>query len=156
MFGSLNNSEIETLLHSQLVGRMGCHADNLTYVVPISYAYDGTYVYAHTFKGMKMNIIRKNPEICFQVDDMHDMANWQSVIAWGTVEELTGKEQCSKALEILSARVLPFLSSETMHLSPVWPFSADPESVPGIFLRILLERKTGRFEHLEPTSFFAS
>jgi nitroimidazol reductase NimA-like FMN-containing flavoprotein (pyridoxamine 5'-phosphate oxidase superfamily) len=156
MFGSLSNSEIETLLHSQVVGRMGCHADNLTYVVPISYAYDGTYIYTRTFEGMKVNIIRKSPEVCFQVDDMHDLANWQSVIAWGTVEELSGKEQCGKALEILSARVLPFLSSETMHLSPVWPFSAGSESIPGIFLRILLERKTGRFERLEPASFFAS
>lgn len=156
MFGNLNNNEIETLLGSQLVGRIGCHADDFTYVVPISYAYDGKYVYAHTYEGLKMNLIRKNPMVCFQVDDMHNMDNWKSVIAWGLAEELTNEAQRSEALDILSARTLPFLSSETTHLSPVWPFSSGSEKVPGIFFRILLEQKTGRFERFQPSSVFAS
>jgi hypothetical protein len=59
MFGILNPVEIEQLLSKQLVGRIGCHADGVTYVVPISYAYDGEYVYARTFEGMKINMMRK-------------------------------------------------------------------------------------------------
>ena len=44
MFGTLNTEEIETLLHNQIIGRIGCQFDNTTYVVPISYAYDGEFI----------------------------------------------------------------------------------------------------------------
>jgi nitroimidazol reductase NimA-like FMN-containing flavoprotein (pyridoxamine 5'-phosphate oxidase superfamily) len=83
MFGTLENNEIEELLSQQLVGRIGCHAADTTYIVPISYAYDGEYIYGHSFEGMKLNMMRENPKVCFQVDNMHNMANWQSVVAWG-------------------------------------------------------------------------
>ena len=83
MFGKLNNEEIEGLIQSQLIGRIGCHADDVTYVVPISYAYDGTYLYGHTYEGMKVDMMRKNPKICFEVDSTRNLANWQSVIGWG-------------------------------------------------------------------------
>ncbi|HRN58380.1 MAG TPA: pyridoxamine 5'-phosphate oxidase family protein, partial [Agriterribacter sp.] len=53
MFGILSADDIEILLQQQLVGRIGCHAKNVTYVVPVSYAYDGAYIYGHTFEGMK-------------------------------------------------------------------------------------------------------
>jgi len=101
-------------------------------------------------------MIRKNPEVCFQVDELQDMANWRCVIAWGTVEELTDESQRTEALRVLAARPLPFPSSETTHLSPVWPFFSDSNDVQGIFFRILLHRKTGRFERLDPGPVFAS
>ncbi|MEJ7679120.1 MAG: hypothetical protein WKG06_14955 [Segetibacter sp.] len=33
-------------------------------------------------------MMRKNPELCFEVDIMHDMSDWKSIIARGTFEEL--------------------------------------------------------------------
>src|ERR1700682_700625 len=89
MFGKLNTGEIDKLISRQLVGRIGCHADGITYVVPVSYAYDGTYIYAYAFKGMKIDMMRKNPKVCFQADNTKNLANWQSVICWGEFEELT-------------------------------------------------------------------
>ena len=147
MFGKLNNEEIEGLIQSQLIGRIGCHADDVTYVVPISYAYDGTYLYGHTYEGMKVDMMRKNPKICFEVDSTRNLANWQSVIGWGEFEELNDKEEKAKALRILNDRALPFLSSETMHITPQWPFpSENINDIRGIFYRIRLIEKTGRFE----------
>jgi hypothetical protein len=88
MIGELATPHIEELLKSEVMGRIGCHHAGTTYIVPTSYAYDGTYIYVHTHEGMKVEMMRKNPAVCFQVDNMRDMANWQSVIAWGTYEEL--------------------------------------------------------------------
>ena len=147
MFGELTSKQIEEVLHSQVVGRLGCHADNLVYVVPISYAYDGESIYGRTYEGMKIQMMRKNPEICFEVDTMQNMANWQSVIAWGTFEELTDTEGRRKALEQLHARILPVISSATTQLSSEWPFlPADLNSIKGVVFRIRLVKKTGRFE----------
>jgi nitroimidazol reductase NimA-like FMN-containing flavoprotein (pyridoxamine 5'-phosphate oxidase superfamily) len=156
MFGILNKDEIEKLLHSQTVGRIGCHADGVTYIVPISYAYDGENIFAHTLEGMKINMMRKNPEVCFEVDSMQNMANWQSVISWGVFEELGDPKDRQHALEILHARVLPNSASATARLSSEWPFSPkDMNSIKGVVFRIQLHKKTGKFENNSVPSFLA-
>ena len=154
MFGILNPVEIEQLLSKQLVGRIGCHADGVTYVVPISYAYDGEYVYARTFEGMKINMMRKNPDVCFEVEDTKNLSNWRTVVAWGSFEELQEGNQRKEALSVLARRKLPVISSETMQLGSQWPFSSDDENVDGVIFRIRIKEKTGRYEEsLNESSF---
>ena len=70
MFENLDSGQIENVLSENIVGRLGCHADGKTYVVPVSYAYDDKYIYVRTFEGMKISIMRKNPNVCFQVDSI--------------------------------------------------------------------------------------
>lgn len=155
MFGSLDNKQIEEVLMHQVLGRIGCCDDGVTYIVPISYAYDGICVYGHTREGMKINIMRKNTAVCFEVEEMKDMANWKSVIAWGRFEEVTEPAQRKTGLQLLIDRVLPLISSETTHLSPLWPFPVcDVNTIKGIVFRIALEKKTGRFEANTDTSFY--
>jgi len=157
MFGKLNNPEIEKLIHSQFIGRIGCHANGQTYVVPVSYAYDGTYIYSRTFEGMKIDMMRTNPQVCFEVDDTKNLANWQSVIAWGEFEELKEENSRARALQKLQDRILPITNSETMRISPQWPFPAnDLNDVEGIVYRIRLNTKTGRFEKNAGEFFYAT
>ena len=35
---------------------------------------------------------RSNPNACFEMDAMSNMANWQSVIPFGTFRELKGRD----------------------------------------------------------------
>jgi nitroimidazol reductase NimA-like FMN-containing flavoprotein (pyridoxamine 5'-phosphate oxidase superfamily) len=157
MFGALNEKEIESLIHREFIGRIGCHAEGITYVVPISYAYDGEYIYGHTYEGMKLNIMRKNPKICFEVDDLNNLANWQSAIAFGEFEELEKGKERDHAVHVLMDRTLPLVHSETMHLSPQWPFPLnDAAEVNGIIFRIRLTQKTGRYEKNSPEYIFAT
>jgi nitroimidazol reductase NimA-like FMN-containing flavoprotein (pyridoxamine 5'-phosphate oxidase superfamily) len=156
MFGKLTQSEIEEVIKQQVIGRLGCHAQDITYVVPVSYAYDGEYIYGHTLEGMKIFMMRRNPKVCFQTDNLNtkDTANWQSVIAWGDFEELNGLDDRKLALQKLSARRLPLSSSQTTRLTAQWPFSAeDVTSIKGIVYRIRLKEKTGRFERTDGINF---
>jgi hypothetical protein len=147
MLGKLNAYEIEDLLHQQLIGRIACYADGVPYIVPVSYAYDGQYIYVHTKEGMKVNMMRTSPEICFETDTMDNTANWKSVIAWGKFQELFDKEEREHALRILVDRILPTVSSETTHLCPNWPFPpTNLNEIKGIVFRVKLTDKTGRFE----------
>jgi uncharacterized protein len=147
MFGILNHPEIEQLLQHEIVGRLGCHTNGITYVVPVSYAYDGQYLYGRSMEGMKIDFMRKNPKVCFQVDRMENYANWKSVIAWGEFEELTEPAMRNAALKHLVDRKLPLTSSATMQLSADWPFpEQDPASINGVIFRIYIKEKTGRFE----------
>jgi nitroimidazol reductase NimA-like FMN-containing flavoprotein (pyridoxamine 5'-phosphate oxidase superfamily) len=147
MIHKLDEPQIDEFLKKQLIGHIGCHAGGITYVVPLSYAYDNGYVWAHTQDGMKVDIMRKNPSVCFEVDDTRDTSNWKSVIAWGTFEEVYEASERKKGLQILNSRVLPMVSSETTHLGTAWPFSDDDsETVDGVIFRIFLTKKTGRYE----------
>ncbi|MBS1915336.1 MAG: pyridoxamine 5'-phosphate oxidase family protein [Bacteroidetes bacterium] len=147
MFGTLNPQEIEEFLKKQFIGRIGCHADGKTYVVPISYAYDGKNIYCHTQEGMKIKMMRENPSVCFEVDTLETMATWKSVIGYGSFQEITDKEERAKALHILLSRVYPFISSKKMQLGEHWPFEPDdPNEIKGVVFKIHLSEKTGRCE----------
>ncbi len=151
MFATLSNKQIVDLISKNFVGRLGCHADGKTYVVPISYAYDGEYIYFRTFEGMKISMMRKNPEVCFQVDKLEDTANWESVIIWGAFEELVDKKERKKGLEILMSRILPNISSEMVKFTSEWPFPStnDLNKIDGIVFRIHIKEMTGRCERLD-------
>jgi nitroimidazol reductase NimA-like FMN-containing flavoprotein (pyridoxamine 5'-phosphate oxidase superfamily) len=147
MLGKLTGEEIEKLLKENFVGHLGCHADGLTYVVPISYAYEDGCVWGRTFEGMKMDIIRRNPSVCFQVETIPGMSNWRSVIGWGEFDELTKHEEKNKAMKILLERKSPSVSSIMAKLSADWPFcDINCDNITGIFFKIALIEKTGRFE----------
>ena len=148
MLGDLTREQIEHLLHSEVVGRIGCHAEDRTYVVPVNYAYDGEFLYGHAAPGMKLRMMRANPEICFQVDHRTGLSDWQSVIAWGTFEELYGDE-ATRAMELLLDRLLPLLTSEgplaTRGEARATLAAGTPVEDLAIY-RIRLRERTGRFE----------
>lgn len=150
MLGNLNDTEIEEVLQEQFLGRIGCSTNDMTYIVPVSYAYDGRYIYVRTKGGMKAEMIRKNHKVCFEVEAFVNMANWRTVIAWGKCEEITMPEEREHALKTLLHRALPFIVSETVQFTPHWPFKpTDLNSIDGIVYRIDLKEKTGRFENTE-------
>jgi len=148
MLGTLDCRQIEDLLHAEVVGRIGCHTSGRTYVVPITYAYDGAAVYGHSAEGLKLAMMRENPDVCFEVDRMENMADWRSVIAWGTFEELHG-DAARLGMTLLLRRLTPLLTSESAPIhgpasSPTHP--EDPAERPAVLFRIVLREKTGRFE----------
>jgi nitroimidazol reductase NimA-like FMN-containing flavoprotein (pyridoxamine 5'-phosphate oxidase superfamily) len=75
MLGTLTDAQIDRLLHTESVGRIGCHAGGRPYVVPVTYVYDGSAIYGHTGDGMKVRMMRENPAVCFEVDRMESLAN---------------------------------------------------------------------------------
>jgi len=150
MLGDLNPDQIEMLLMNEVIGRIGCSANGLTYVVPITYVYDHGYIYAHSKEGMKIQMMRLNSMVCFEIDKMEDPANWQSVVAWGRYEELKGRDQkigLQKILEKLSSTTL----SETSKPSPGFEDAHQNSAgqYKAIIYRIKLLDKTGKFEKHE-------
>ncbi len=148
MLGELNADQIEHVLRSEIVGRIGCHAEGRTYVVPVTYVYDGQHIFGHTREGMKTRFMRENPDVCFEVDRMDNLANWESVIVWGTYEELHGKA-ANAAMDLLINRFMPLLMSETAlpaHALHPSGKPIDTSDFRGVVYRITITEKTGRFE----------
>jgi nitroimidazol reductase NimA-like FMN-containing flavoprotein (pyridoxamine 5'-phosphate oxidase superfamily) len=101
----LSRAEIDQFLRGQRIARLGCHADGVTYVVPLIYAYEDGAVMAVTTEGRKTAMLRENPRVCVEVDeyDADGKGSWRSVIAHGTYEELAG-DAIEPALALLRDR----------------------------------------------------
>lgn len=147
MKGKLAEHEIQNLLLSQVMGRMACSDEHQPYIVPLTYTYDGEYIYGQISEGTKLTILRKNPRICFEVDMMKDMVNWQSVIVYGTFEELQN-EAADAARNILYDRVLFLVTSTTMDKCKAEEKEEtfDNEPLNHFMYRIKILETSGRFE----------
>jgi len=149
MLGELNQQQIEHLLKRQLTGRIACTDRETPYIVPVNYVYDGKRIISHSTPGKKIDIMRKNPKVCFQVDEIKSIFNWQSVIAWGRFEEITGIAEKEQAMQALTHRIMPLAEKPADHASH--GLSANEDDIGTklelILYQVILVSKTGRFEH---------
>jgi nitroimidazol reductase NimA-like FMN-containing flavoprotein (pyridoxamine 5'-phosphate oxidase superfamily) len=152
MLGQLSPLQIETVLRSECIGRIGLHAGGRTYVVPVTYVYDGESVIGHTGEGLKVTMARENPKVCFEVEHLDNLANWQSVICQGTFIELSGAEAGATMHRFID-HMLPLMTSATSEpthgLQPGQASAAHQHDVAGhksVTWRLALTEKSGRFE----------
>lgn len=138
MITQLGAKESKELLRMQRLGRLGCCLGNLPYVVPVNYLFESDCIYVHSLLGHKIDLLRRNPHTCLQVDDIQDDYNWRSVLVTGWYEEVTDTNEREHRLAALFRR-LP-------HLTPVESAMKPGESQPILF-RIRIERITGVSEH---------
>lgn len=148
MLGKLTKQQIEELLKQQVTGRIAACANKRIYIVPVNYVYDGTHIYGHSARGKKINMMRKNPEICFEVDDIQSIFRWKSVIAWGKFEEITDMDEKQRAMQTIIHRIMPLAENAPDHPSHgITEKESDIGSkVELIVYKIMLGKKTGRYE----------
>ena len=151
MIGTLSSESAKQILQSNIVGRIGCNDGKRTYVVPVQYVFDGKDIFAHSVEGMKIHMMRKNPDVCFEVDEIQDLNNWKSVIAWGKYEELKDEHDRYATIKLFVDRNIHIKISETAML-PVIPvdqkFPFQPLNIRPIIYRIIIEEITGRFDNI--------
>lgn len=84
----MSREEIDQFLTCTRIGRLGVILDCGPYVIPMGFAYDGKKVFFHTCcKGQKMDALKKNSRVCFEVDEaLSDATMSKSVIVFGTAE----------------------------------------------------------------------
>lgn len=147
MLGELNDLQIDHLLLSQFTGRIACSLNDIPYIVPVTYVFDGKNIIGQTRKGMKLDILRKNPNVCFEVDSMTNMSNWQSATVTGRFEELSGKD-AEEARDYMFEHLWPLSTSDTVHPHEhsVSVTPDDSNRVKPVMYRIVVKAKSGRFE----------
>jgi nitroimidazol reductase NimA-like FMN-containing flavoprotein (pyridoxamine 5'-phosphate oxidase superfamily) len=95
--------ETEQFLTCARVGRLGLSLREGPYIVPVGYVYSDGKIFFHTCeKGLKMQKIRKNPRVCFEVDEtISDTSMYKSVTILGTIEIVEDKEKMIPYLQKL-------------------------------------------------------
>lgn len=95
------------------VMRLGMCKGDKPYVVPLSFGYDGDFIYFHCAKkGMKADYLKSNPNVCFELESKAEIIrhesdpckfdfSYRSVIGFGEASEVTGADPKRKALNII-------------------------------------------------------
>lgn len=146
MTGELTQEQIENIIQSQSICRLGCIDANTPYIVPISYYYDGNYLYCQSEEGKKIDAMRKNSNVCVQMDIINSLNNYQSVILFGEYEEL--KEwKAEKARKEMFEKIYSLLTQSRTH-----PFEHESNDVlddtqrsKKMMFRVRIKEKTGRY-----------
>ncbi|MBN8824190.1 MULTISPECIES: pyridoxamine 5'-phosphate oxidase family protein [unclassified Spirosoma] len=142
MLHNLSPEVTDFVLRNQFFGRIGCYADGQVLVLPVAYLYDGQAIYGQTREGTKTHLLRKNPKVCFEVDEMTTPTCWRSVVIQGEYEELQGDERMYVAQRLGPGRVAPRMYTQEVVAEPVI-------EKPMIVYRIRILSKTGRSETKE-------
>lgn len=142
---ALTDTEIEDLLRAGIYGHLGCTMPSgQVYIVPMTYAYYDNAIYGFTYSGQKTTMLRSHPSACFQVEQSIQEGTWNSVITWGTYEEIQEPEHL-KTIDILTERLQREGGKATSALyNELLPKKADtPTDKERVFFRIRIEEKTG-------------
>ena len=108
-----DQTDLDSIISKSQVCRLGLCDGDIPYVVPMNFGYADGCLFFHCAKeGRKLDIIRQNNNVCFEIDMLEDiikgekMCNWgarfMSVIGCGKALLITGFEEKKAALDIIS------------------------------------------------------
>lgn len=108
---------MEAILREEMVGHLGLAVGGEVYVVPINYTYsEGRVLFHCALTGRKLDMIRANPRVCFEVSRMQGLptphdgdecdAPFESVICWGEARIVGDLEERQEILNAFQARYL--------------------------------------------------
>ncbi|MDD1771668.1 MAG: pyridoxamine 5'-phosphate oxidase family protein [Methanomassiliicoccales archaeon] len=136
--------EMEQVIMKAEVCRLGMIDDGEPYIVPMNFGYrKGTFFFHCAREGKKLEVLRKNPKVCFELESEAYLvkgeracqwsSSYRSVIGWGEAVVLMGETEVKEGLEVIMD-----------HYSPGQK-DFDPRSV-GLtaIIRVDVERMTGK------------
>ena len=107
-------AEIENVLQSQSICRLACNDKKFPHLIPISYFYDGKYIYCQSQHGKKIELMQKDPNVTILVDIIGSMNNYKSVIVNGEYQELNGIE-ADAARKLLFEQIFSLMTTTRIH-----------------------------------------
>ena len=110
-----NREEIETILRQSKVCRLAMVDGDKPYMVPMNFGYsDGCLFFHCANQGRKIDVIKKNPNICFEVDELIRLkkaslaCDWgidfKSVIGSGKAQFLEDSKEKIQALNVIMSQ----------------------------------------------------
>jgi nitroimidazol reductase NimA-like FMN-containing flavoprotein (pyridoxamine 5'-phosphate oxidase superfamily) len=110
-----DKKDIEEIIKNATVCRIGLSAEREPYVFPVNYGYHEGNLYFHSAQqGQKIEMMRKNPLVCFQMDTDVEIVpaekacdwsvKYRSVIGFGKAEFLHSFEEKKCALKTIMSQ----------------------------------------------------
>lgn len=113
-----NRKELDAILAKATICRIGLLDQNHPYIVPLNFGYHNGCLYFHSApEGKKIDLIKKNNTVCFEVDIDHTIVNtgkpcnwsstYSSIIGYGKAYLITKIEEKQNALNIIIDHYAP-------------------------------------------------
>jgi hypothetical protein len=107
-----DSGEIESIIHKASLCRLAMADGERPYVVPLSFGYRDNTLYFHSAReGKKLDILRKNDKVCFEIDVDQELVSgespckwsmkYRSVIGFGRASLVDDPESKEKALDVI-------------------------------------------------------
>ena len=75
---------VQAVIRNSRVCRLGLSEDDQPYVVPLCFGYRDNTLYFHSSpKGRKIEILKKNSNVCFEFDIDHEVVKDDEPCKWG-------------------------------------------------------------------------
>lgn len=113
-------NEIDEILLTSMVGRLGTCANGIPYITPMNFTYDKeTFkIFLHcAHEGKKLENIKNNPNVCFEVEEVKEVivkqptcassVAYRSVILFGIIKLLSDLNAKNYALLKLADKYAP-------------------------------------------------
>jgi nitroimidazol reductase NimA-like FMN-containing flavoprotein (pyridoxamine 5'-phosphate oxidase superfamily) len=148
--------EMELLLETMPVGRLGITTNNGPYVVPMNFLFFEGYIYLHSaLSGRKMESLRADSRVCFLVDEVGSQVLWpwqpgcgisqiyRSVLCFGRAEFVEDQIEKKAILERMVQKYVP----------PTFPFPLVKEQnvETTAVVRIVIQSMTGKAHEPSPS-----
>ena len=79
-----DKNTIESIIKRATVCRIGLSENNVPYIVPLNFGYENNCLYFHSAKeGKKIDMIRKNNSVCFEIDMDNELVEAENACGWG-------------------------------------------------------------------------
>jgi nitroimidazol reductase NimA-like FMN-containing flavoprotein (pyridoxamine 5'-phosphate oxidase superfamily) len=108
-FRELTDEESRALLARHNAGRIAYSFHDRVDIQPIHYVVNGNWLYGRTSRGGKFTTLAHNPWCAFEVDEVRDMFDWDSVVVKGHLElldpELGSEDAYEAGLKLMQALV---------------------------------------------------
>jgi nitroimidazol reductase NimA-like FMN-containing flavoprotein (pyridoxamine 5'-phosphate oxidase superfamily) len=74
---------IEEIIKQSRVCRLGLVDGDKPYVIPMSFGYDGSLYFHSALEGRKIAVLKKNPQVCFEFDEVTKLVKNKDACEWG-------------------------------------------------------------------------
>ena len=140
-----DQQQIEEILSKAKFLRLALSDADTPHIIPMAFGYKDNSIYLHSsMKGEKIDILKKNPRVCFEVDIDADIittdnictynVRYRSVIGYGQAKFLEDYNEKVEGLTVLSE-----------HYEKKGPFDFGNEKVNRLsVIKIEIERMTGK------------
>lgn len=115
-----DKNEIEEILLTSTVGRLGTCSNGIPYITPMNFTYDKetSKIFLHCAnEGRKLDNIRVNPYVCFEVEEVKNVivkqptcassVAYRSVIIFGNIKILSEVNAKNYGLQKLAEKYAP-------------------------------------------------
>jgi len=106
---------LQEILQGAVICRIAMMDGDRPYILPVNYGYSEGCLFIHSApEGKKIDLLRKNRQVCFEVEDRPEVikgeracdwtTRYRSVVGYGEVEILTDEAGRRRGMEIIMAQ----------------------------------------------------